>query len=265
MNVSVAGQRAFYWLLVGLMLAACELEPPPEPTFTRQPSLAPSAAVLPVIPDEGDIPQVGFSEPTSAALAAEGEPSQDAPFSPEPTQAIIPITIIGDNGNLLTGRFFGAATRPAPALLIISSSAMPEQSELLAFDLAGLGVHVMLMPPDITSADALASLETLATLPDISTLAVLGWGEGASAALVACGGDNRCVGAILLEPLPTESPFNEAVGSLGNTPLLALGESLSSESMTTIAAIRPDANLQSRIIGTEATAIVAWLQNLARP
>ncbi|HLA45310.1 MAG TPA: hypothetical protein VJZ27_17815, partial [Aggregatilineales bacterium] len=128
-------------------LAAC-LPPVPEPTPTieRAPSLAPSPTVLPIIIPESDNNFIGRSDPTAAALAAEGQPDQEAEIIPFPTEVTIPMTIIADDGVILRADFYGAQQHPAPGVMLLpGESGITDDLMLAAQNLQIAGYHTMLL------------------------------------------------------------------------------------------------------------------------
>jgi hypothetical protein len=107
-------------IVLGQMLGACLEVPTPTPTVERAPSLQPSPTFLPFIPTELPDFSIGFSDPTSAALVAEGEPSQEPDLvTGIASREAFPLQFFADDGTVLQVQFFGAANRPAPGILLL--------------------------------------------------------------------------------------------------------------------------------------------------
>jgi pimeloyl-ACP methyl ester carboxylesterase len=226
-------RRFFGIMVLVLLLVGCDDVLPPEPTPTRDidpfPSLAPSPIVYPVLPDATD-DFVGRSNPTTAALAAEGQPTEEASPAALPTQPSIPITVIAVDGILLHSTFYGAPQPPASAILLAHGAAgdlAPLQN--LALSLQAVNYHALLLElrgygassggrdPARTAEDILSALRTLGGLPNVTLTAIIAQGESAAAALTACGQWAACRTVVALNPLEGGSPLPETL-----VPLLVL-------------------------------------------
>jgi hypothetical protein len=227
-----------WWLGICLLLFACDpLLGEPTPQISVAPSLAPSPTVLPIISPQPSDVFVGRSDPTAAALAAEGHPSLDPSEIINPTEASIPITVIAADGTALHAEYYGAPFRPASAILILHG----EESDLSPLQILGsslqtAGYSVMLLYQrgyspsggqvdwSLSDDDALSALNTLGTLPDIQSMTVLAQGQSTVGAVMACQQQPRCGRIILLDPLPNDllMPVSDLAGLVGNLPLLAL-------------------------------------------
>lgn len=207
---------------VALALAACaDAGPASTPTPdvpSPAPSLAPSPTINPVLPSgDGESGAViGASNPTQAALAAEGQPDRDIPtITPQPTQAQIPMALSADDGLIIQASYYSAPTRPAPGVLLVpmegtgravyaALAARLQQAgyAALAVDLRGYGDTGGAPDWTLAQADVRAALDLLADLPGVSRgqLAVVGAGIGANIALNACADFAGCNAAVLLSP-----------------------------------------------------------------
>jgi pimeloyl-ACP methyl ester carboxylesterase len=216
--------------------------------------LAPSPTVLPIISPQPSDVFVGRSDPTAAALAAEGHPSLDPSEVLNPTQASIPITVIAADGTILYADYYGAPIRPAPAILVLPG----EESDLsplqtLANNLQAGGYHVMLLYQrghspsggrvdwSVSDNDALSALTTLETLPDVQSMIVLAQGQSTVGAVIACRQQPRCGRIILLDPLPNDAllALSDIATLIGTLPLVSIiGEEYlqSSEMVQTLTA-----------------------------
>ncbi len=225
--------------LLGMVLLLGCIPALPEPTATPSldPTLAPSPTVLPMMPTEPPDAFIGRSNPTAAALAAEGQPSVEPPdlFAPLPTEQRIPLTVFTGDGVRLHAEFYGAPQRPAPALLLVPGEmGIDEAARDLSAGLSERGLHVMLLQPrglppsggavdgSRLTDDARAALRVLDTLPDINGVAGLGMGQGALSAALACQSHDRCAAGVVWYPLPDESgqSLEEQGAALGALPVL---------------------------------------------
>lgn len=199
--------RHRYLLLVALILTACTERqiPTPTPQINREPSLQPSATVLPFISTDSPDISIGRSEPTSAALAAEGQPSQEAPIPPEPTQGVIPLQFILDDGGVSQVLFYGAPTKPAPYLILLHDEGQTSTDwEILPTLLqnAGYNVFIPSLPGQPTVADVVVIEENIRLFSNtvVNTMIIIGAGTGANIALAACAELSSCIGVIAVSP-----------------------------------------------------------------
>ncbi len=223
--------------LLAAVLVACgpnTAEPTVPPADA--PIRAASPTVLPFLPTDPADNFVGRSDPTAAALAAEGQPSVEPTdlFQPFPTEDSIPLTIRTADGVRLTAEFYSAPQRPAPAVVLMpGENGADADARALANGLVVRGFHVMLVHPRgmspsggqidwrRTEEDVRAALQTLDTLPNIGGVSVLGGERSALGAALACRADARCSAAILWQPLPDETrmTLEEAGAGLGALPV----------------------------------------------
>jgi len=207
---------------LALILAACGDDgPDPTPTAagpSPAPSLAPSATVDPVLPsgDGAGGAFVGASDPTHAGLAAEGQPDQDLPtITPQPTQALLPMTISASDGLVIQATYYSAPVRPAPGVLLVPMegtgrevyAALAERLQtagyaVLAVDLRGYGDTGGAPDWTLAQADTRDALDMMADLPGVNRgqLAVVGASTGANIALNTCADFAGCNAAVLLSP-----------------------------------------------------------------
>ena len=241
----ISARRLLALGALAALLAACDIEPAPEPTATFEwPTLPatvpPSPTVAPFIP-EGDGSEgavIGASNPTQAALAAEGQPSQEPGTpTPAPTESVLPMTITAADGTALQARYYAPSRRPAPAALLIHQAGGSQQDwaslveplhsagyAVMTFDLRGHGGSGGQASWAQTSADMQAALALLSQLPgvDPSQIVTIGASVGANLALNGCADLVGCAAAVLLSPgldyygLATAG----AMPRLGSRPLL---------------------------------------------
>jgi pimeloyl-ACP methyl ester carboxylesterase len=236
-------------VLLVLLAAGCT-QAPPQPTATYvwptlASTVAASATVNPVAPiEEGpeihiqpaDAP--GVSNPTQAALPAEGQPAQDLPtITPQPTQAQLPMTISANDGLVLRGTLFGAPLRPAPGLLLVHDREQDHTAwdafaarlqaagyAVLTVDLRGHGQTGGGVNWPLAQDDVRIVLAQLAVLPGINNtqLIVIGAGIGANLGLNACADQVGCVGMVMLSPGLDYRGITtpEAMARLGARPVL---------------------------------------------
>ncbi len=188
----------------------------PTQTPPRTPLIAASPTVLPVISPESSSVFVGRSDPTAAALAAEGQPSEEAPTQPIATDAFIPINVLAADGAVLRTSYYGAPVQPAPVMVLVhGEDGNVQELTLFAQALQSVGYNVMLLylrgyPPSpgqpdwsLAVSDIKSALDTLQTLPVAPRYGILGQGSGTLAAILACAEHPSCVVAVGANPLPS--------------------------------------------------------------
>lgn len=190
----------------GLLLSGC-LTTTPTPTSDKAPSLAPSATVLPIIPTEIDDIAIGRSDPTHAALAAEGQPSQEpVTYAPLPTMPFVPLQFLTATGTTVEVILYGASLKPAPSALIVHDEASTTW-EPLAIALQNIGYNVYLY-----KADSLLTVSTVVENAQAITginngiWVMIGIGTGAGAAWQGCDTISGCSQVVLISPLGIEAP-----------------------------------------------------------
>ncbi|MBN2303497.1 MAG: alpha/beta fold hydrolase [Anaerolineae bacterium] len=237
-------------LIVAALLAGCDnagTSPAPTATFVWPTALPASPTVNPVAPavenhdirDPG-LGEAGVSDPTKAALAAEGEPDQPLPtVTPLPTDATLPLVISAGDGLVLQATLYGAAVRPAPGVLLLHMESrdrtswddLPERLQargyaVLVIDQRGHGSTGGAVDWALALDDIRAAMSQLAELPGINPaqIAVIGAGIGANLGLNACVDTAGCVGAVLLSPgLDTRSITTaDAMARIGFRPVLII-------------------------------------------
>jgi pimeloyl-ACP methyl ester carboxylesterase len=207
------------------VLTACtDTTSPPASTSnswpTSLPTIPASPTVNPVAPiEEGPdirdpaVGAVGASNPTQAALAAEGQPDQDMPtITPQPTAAQLPMPIGAADGLVLHATLYGSPVRPAPGVLILARDrshwgelALRLQARgfaVLVVDMRGYGATGGAVDWARAGDDSRAALQQLIQLPGVvpGQITVIGAGIGANLAVGACATDPGCGGAVLLSP-----------------------------------------------------------------
>lgn len=217
-------RRNRYWLVFAVfVVAACgPLAASPTPTPDNRPaSLVPSATILPFLPTQDAASSFGRSNPTTAALAAEGELDTAGLLTPtllEPTAQYIPLQFFADDGTLLEVVFFGAALRPAPMILLLHDSSQDgEVWASYASQLQTLGYNVYLTdlrgrrddPVDVdwlaVVSDVVTIVQNLSNTTAINTSqsTMIGIGTGATVALFACSQMATCTQAVAISPRPS--------------------------------------------------------------
>lgn len=293
-------RRAVMLALLAGLLAACDIDPAPEPTETYAwptlPATVPSSpTVAPLLP-EGDGEggrAIGASNPTFAALAAEGQPSQEPPTATAvPTESVLPMALSAADGTALQARYYAASVRPAPAALLIHQAGGSQQDweplveplraagyAVLTFDLRGHGSSGGQADWAQMPGDVLAALRLLSELSgvDPSQIVTIGASVGANLALNACADLVGCAATVLLSPGLdyhglTTAP---AIPRLGARPMLILAsendnnnpaDSVMLDSLATSSdrqlVISPAAGHGTQMFGAQpalAARIVEWL------
>jgi dienelactone hydrolase len=233
-------------LALALIISACG-RPEPQPTSTPVPPtpLPASPTVNPVMPlAEGQqihgvpLGDAGSTNPTQAALPAEGEPAQVQPtVTPQPTQAELPMLISASDGLVLRGTYYGAPVRPAPGMLMLHQQGRDRSSwndlaqraqaagyAVLTVDLRGSGETGGAENWTLALSDMRAVLDTFLQLPGVSPgrIVVIGASMGANLGLNACADLEACAGAVLLSPGLDYSSVTtaDAMARLGARPVL---------------------------------------------
>lgn len=205
-----------------LITAACtDQTVTPTPTVnwpTAKASLAPSPTINVVMPtgDGQGATVIGSSNPTQAALAAEGQPEQDLPtITPLPTEPHLPMSISTSDGLVLQATYYGAPTRPAPGVLMLHMigrdrstwNDLAQRMQALGFavltvDLRGYGETGGDEDWSLAQSDINTAVNQLAGLPgvDASKIIIIGASMGANLGLNACADYAGCKGAVLLSP-----------------------------------------------------------------
>lgn len=267
-------------LVLVLVLAGCDgfFDEPTQTPARTSPVIA-SATVLPVISPEASDNYIGRSDPTAAALAAEGQPSDEAPTSLPPTNASIPINVLTEDGLVLRTLYYGAPVQPAPVILLVhGEDGKTDELNLLGQALQSVGYNVMLLylrgylpsPGSVdwslAVSDIKMALDTLQTLPTVPQYGVLGLGSGASAAMLACAEHAYCNIAVGVNPLPQANLPGFESGSL---PILLLASEDNPTSLQTAQSIDSSAQgehvlvVYPMLILTEEsvrTQIIRWFQ-----
>ncbi len=220
-------RRRLLIALLAALLPACQSARPVPTTTPALPTLPPPMAASPTVNPipavrEGDTIDdieggfLGSSNPTQAALAAEGQGLEDAPtLTPQPTQPFLPMSITASDGLVLQATLYSAPQRPAPAALLLHDRGQDRRAweplaqrlqaagfAVLAVDLRGYGATGGEADWTRAPEDVRLVVTMLAGLPGIdpARLAVVGAGIGANLGLNACADLAGCVAAVLLSP-----------------------------------------------------------------
>lgn len=205
-------------MLSGVLLAACVQAPTSTPTIVRAPSLRPSPTFLPFLPTDIPGSSIGFSNPTSAGLIAEGEPSQSpGTFPAAPTLAVFPMQFLALDETLLQVQFFGAPVKPAPSVILLhdqgqTSSVWVNQAmqlqtagyNVFVADLRGVGLDESEVDWAMTVNDIGIIHQNIDGLAGIGNgqIVMMGMGTGANVALVSCAATSTCLGVVAISPRP---------------------------------------------------------------
>lgn len=190
----------------GLLLTGC-LSVTPTPTSDQAASLAPSATVLPILPTENQDIAIGRSDPTNAALAAEGQPSQEpVTFAPQPTAPFVPLQFLTDTGSVVSVTLYGAAIKPAPSVLIVhDESALAWQPLASVIQQAGYNVYVYDLDNPLAVNTIVEDAQAITGINN-GTWVMLGVGIASSAAWQGCDAVGGCSRVVLISPLGIQAP-----------------------------------------------------------
>jgi pimeloyl-ACP methyl ester carboxylesterase len=236
-------KRQLFWgiilTLVGASggLTACDTEidtATSTPRDLRQTGdLAASATFLPLIPTEPEDSYIGRSDPTQAALAAEGQPSPQF----EPTDAVVPTAIslplqaFTSDGVLLHIEYYASAFLAAPTIILLhdanqdhgvwntfAPTLRANGYNVIAPDQRGYGVSGGEVDWARSVGDIDSLLQTVSNYPEVAggQTVFLGVGEGANVALAACARIINCRAAILISPRPSAGTEMDLTNALNN-------------------------------------------------
>lgn len=217
----------FVWPMLVVMLVAC-VPSIATPTPSGPATLAASPTVLPFLPTNDEAASIGRSNPTSAAIVAEDDAIETSLFTPTalaPTAQFVPLQIFAADGTLLPVIFFGAPTRPAPMILLLSDSG--EDSDVWVsgaqqFQAAGYNVYLLnLREVDnqvdgdwsvvVSDVQVVAQNALNATTINTGRIIVAGLGTGGNIALFTCGQLTGCTHSIAISPRPSIAGLNISV------------------------------------------------------
>ncbi|MBZ0316634.1 MAG: alpha/beta fold hydrolase [Anaerolineae bacterium] len=222
-------------MLLGVALSACEAPATPTPT---EPIMQPSKTIDPILPTERQDVSVGRSDPTSAALAGEGEPSQPAQTpTPLPTLDVLPLQAVAEDGTVLQFVFYAGRSPQAPIILLLHDDEKDgEEWAKFAILLQALGYNVFI--PDqrgfgnsggsvdwtlaVSDVQAIISSGVRLGLVSPNPVALMGAGTGANLAVSACTEITACVTVIALSPQPSATSLAMNTSALGNRSLLII-------------------------------------------
>ncbi len=191
--------------------------PTPRPPIPASPTVNPVAPMLEgPISDSALLDSPGVSNPTQAALPAEGQPDQDLPtITPQPTAASLPLAITGADGLVLRATLYNAPVHPSAGVLLLHDRSADSTAwaaliarlqvagyAVMALDLRGFGATGSTADWTLAPGDVNAALALLAELPliDGSRLVVIGAEIGANLGLNACADRGGCAAAVLISP-----------------------------------------------------------------
>ncbi len=216
-------------LLIALVVSACEAPATPTPT---EPIMQPSLTIDPILPTERQDVSVGRSDPTSAALASEGEPSLPAETpTPLPTLDVLPLQAVAEDGTVLQFVFYAGRSLQAPTILLLHDTEKEgEEWVSFALPLHALGYNVF-VPDQRGYGDSGGSVDWALAVSDLQAITstivqlglvtpnpivLIGAGMGANLAAAACTQMTRCITVIALSPQPTPDSLEINLSALGN-------------------------------------------------
>ncbi|KXK48929.1 MAG: hypothetical protein AELANPGJ_01527 [Anaerolineae bacterium] len=233
-------------LIMILMLAAagCDVAFGPEPTATPTsafPDLAPSPTIdihpPTEIADDGPLFLEGVTNPTAAALPAD---SAFLPSMPTPDLSNRPILIetVLSSGVSVNGEVWLPGGR-APGVVLFGATFEQWAGFPSQLRQAGYSVVVFQWSRSITADDIAALVNAAALQPgvDPARVILIGAEAGADFALVACAGDSRCLGSVLLSPQSAENA-DAVMQAYNPRPILLAASEVDSASLRTANTLR---------------------------
>ncbi|NDJ87493.1 MAG: hypothetical protein GYB66_16585 [Chloroflexi bacterium] len=202
-------------MVVSLVVIGCTETATPESDDDRAPSLSPTETFYPVVPTEVRAESIGRSEPTSAALAAEGEPSLEPADIPEiPTLESLPLQFFSQSGQIIEVMFYGASARPAPGIALLQVAGEDHAWHDVARQLQATGYEVFVTDLrghvgqgaswEPLTADVALVLQRYLELGEIvnGRIVLVGAGNGANLAIAACPTTPACAGVVAISVRP---------------------------------------------------------------
>ena len=237
-------------LIILVLLAACA--PPEEEAdegLDLAPSLRPSDTVLPFVVGEPTDSFLGRNNPTQAALAAEGELSENPTIQALPTSPSVPVQIFANDSQLLMLDYYGGLTNTSPVIFLYHDDDETGASwDAFASQLQTRGYHVIV--PDIRGYGSTGgevdwemavqdvqmmvnNLSVLGRTAAGAPVAMVGVGQGANLALVGCANVSVCRSAVAVSPSDSVLDVDRAVQILSNRSVLLVSADDDTESATT--------------------------------
>jgi acetyl esterase/lipase len=239
--------RAARCLLIGCLgitLAGCDTL---FATVTPMPTATPTLVIIPASPTTNPVAPTAANDDsalatqvaafTPAAPPVVGEQRSTVTPTPAPTQSSIPMQFVMSDGLTIIGTYWGAASRPAPAVLLLHMlGGRKEDWQPFAIRLRGAGYNVLAIDlrgygetggqPDWAKAqdDVKSIFVRLSKLPGVETyrVSIVGASIGANLALVACADLPDCRSVVLLSPALDYQGVKtaDAMTRYGNRPAL---------------------------------------------
>lgn len=223
-------------ILFLVLLVACESPDDTTEDVDREPSLAPSETILPVINTEPANEFLGRNNPTQAALAAEGEGTRDPAATVLATDSRVPLQVFTSDGLLMEYDYYGGQANDAPIIILLHDRDETRQTwTAFASQLQSRGYHVLV--PDIRgygttggSVDWERAVEDMRVLVDnLPTLGrtmisvpigIVGVGAGGSLGLSACANTPECRTVVTISPVEDLLQTSVAVSALRDQAML---------------------------------------------
>lgn len=230
---------------LGALLAGCDTL---FATVTPMPTETPTLVIIPASPTTNpEVPTAASSSDevlgtqvavfTPAQPPVVGDQASTVTPTPAPTQSSIPMQFVMSDGLVIIGTYWGAASRPAPAVLLLHDlGGRKEDWEPFAASLHDAGYAVLAVDlrghgatggqPDWTRAleDVKSIYARLSKLPGVETyrVGIVGDGIGANLALLTCADITDCRSVVLLSPALDEQGLKtaDAMTRYGIRPVL---------------------------------------------
>jgi acetyl esterase/lipase len=245
-------------------------------TVTPSPTETPTMVIIPASPTtnpvaptvaSGDDATLGtrVAEFTPAAPPLVGAQQSTVTPTPAPTQSNIPMQFVMSDRLTIIGTYWGAASRPAPAVLLLHMLGGRKEDWLpFATKLRGAGYNVLAIDlrgygetggqPDWNKApeDVKSIFARLSKLPGVESyrVSIVGASIGANLALVACADLPDCRSVVLLSPALDYQGVktDDALTRYGNRPVLIAASKGDTPSGSDSAALDKLAKGQHRLL-----------------
>src|SRR5438445_12651706 len=113
----ITRQSMIAGLLIAVTLGACDSFADPRATPTQIPIMTPSKTIAPLLPTQGTEDASLLITPNITPVA----PDATINAIPNGTAVALPMQFTTNDGQIITGTFYGAIDTPAPSILLLGS------------------------------------------------------------------------------------------------------------------------------------------------
>jgi pimeloyl-ACP methyl ester carboxylesterase len=229
-------------ILLIIVISGCDIpgDTPAAPSQTPYTGVPPSQTISPIMPtafnpESGNVDAQGFTP--RAPDVSDSTLSLTVTPTPAPTEANIPVQFPMGDGLIITGRYYGAPSKPAPTVLLLHGFNSGKEAwrlfaaqlqlagnNVLSIDLRGYGETGGSVDWVKAAQDIPAVLDRLNAFPGVAAnrISVIGADIGASAALSGCAGSLVCRSLVLISPALENQglSISDTMSKYGSRPVL---------------------------------------------